>query len=70
MFIQVMDMMSDVLTHGVQWFSDVLNQSGILKYYMALVFLTLLFTYILSPLFRSGIRSGRSDTAKKPKKDG
>lgn len=70
MFIQVMEMMTEVLTHGVEWFTDVLTQCGMLNYYMAIVFLTLLFTYILSPLFRSGIRSGRSDTVKKPKKDG
>lgn len=70
MFVQVIDMVTRVLVNIVTWFNEVLGLSGMLPFYLAVAFLTLLHAYILYPIFRAGIRSGASDTVRNSKKKG
>lgn len=62
MFSQIMDMINSVFTSGVGWFTEVITRSGMFNFYMAIVFLTILYRFILRPLFVTTIYSGASDT--------
>ena len=65
MYVQIMQMLGDVFDSGVEWFITVLNSAGMTSYFLAVVFLSLLYKFVLAPIFYVATFSGASDTVQR-----
>ena len=63
---KVLDLLTMAISAVSGWFLDVMDKSGATSFYLTMMFVALLFSYLLAPVLRS---SGSDRAAKKNKKD-
>lgn len=62
------DMFFDVIIECFSWFTDVMTSAGLLDYFVGIVIISIVFTRLVSPLFRSA-GSDRSNPRRNKKEE-